>query len=830
MVIKLSRFLFLLSIVSLLSTIPANAQITGNYKILGISVEGNKTADANTIIANSGLKVGDEIQLPGDQTDQAIRQLWNLNFLSDIKIVVEKQIGDGLFLLIKVKEYPRVHEVVIRGNDELDNDDLEELVTFISGQTLKPQAVQRLITRMKDKYREEGFLSAELTPKYFEPFETDSTKEEIIITWRNRDDFSEIYTKEYDLDDPRNRRLLSRLNERVLLMIDIDEKDKVTVRKIVFYGNQFFDDGDLQGAMEEITQATWWRFWSSSQFDEEKFETDLKNIEKFYYKNGFRDAEVLNDSVVYANGKKDMEIYITVYEGPQYKIRNIEWEGNTVFPDAVLTEQLDMKKGDIYNFEKFQMNLRQNEKQSDVSSLYFDNGYLMFNLREFENRVAEDSMDITIQISENNQFRIGEVQITGNDKTKEKVIRRELYTVPGDYFSRSGMMRSIQQLSNLQFFNVEKLYQEGVTPQIQNDSTVNVVYKVEEKSSDYLNASVGYSGAYGFSGSLGITLTNFSISDPFQLGGGQVLSFNWQFGVSNLYRTFTLGFTEPWYNDTPTMVGFEFFDTRQRYIYDLSQTGGSFKIGRRLRWPDDYFYVQGVVRYQNNDVIDGRGWYKEGQSQQFSIGATISRKNIDNPIFPSQGSQVVLDGEISGGPFLPGNVDYFKVNFKGDFFRRLFNSNKFTLYSGFDLGYMDELKSGTPINPFEYFYMGGSGLVIATKSLRGYEDRTVGPKLPGSTNALGGRVSVKFLTELRFAVALEPIPLYLLTFVEAGNVFEYIHTTDFFDLRRSAGFGARILVNPIGLIGFDLGYGFDRKEVDGGEPDWKFHFQFGKAF
>ena len=380
----------------------------------------------------------------------------------------------------------------------------------------------------------------------------------------------------------------------------------------------------------------------------------------------------------------------------------------------------------------------------------------------------------------------------------------------------------------MQYFNVEALYK-GIEPKPVNDSTVNVSYTVEEKSSDYLNASVGYSGAFGFSGAVGFTLSNFSIAEPFQMGGGQVLNFNWQFGVGNYYRTFSLGFTEPWFLDTPTLVGFDLFDTRQQYIYDLRQSGITLKLGRRLRWPDDYWYVQGILRFQYNDVINGQSFYQEGLTRQYTIGATLSRTDIDNPIFPARGSKFQLNAELSGGPFLPGNVDYYKIDLQAEWYKSLFNTSRIVLYTSAQLGYIGELVNNTPIQPFEYYYMGGSGLIIATTSLRGYDDRTVGPR-DGSGNVLGGKVMTKYTTELRAALALEPIPIYLLAFAEAGNSFFDIKQTNLFDLKRSVGIGARILINPVGLLGFDYGYGFDRISVDGQKPQWMFHFQFGKGF
>ncbi|KAA0248042.1 MAG: outer membrane protein assembly factor BamA [Ignavibacteriota bacterium] len=801
-----------------------------SYKILGISVEGNKSADATTIIANSGLKVGSEIQVPGDQTLSAIRQLWTLNIFSDIQILIEREISEGVFLLIKVEEYPRLEKVVIEGNDEIDTEDIESKVTFLRGTVISPQSIAKLKLRIKDLYAEEGFLNAEIKDDIFEFVTADTVDDEITVYWRNKKDFSDEYNFTYESSDLIYSNLIERIKDRVLLKLTINEGNEVVVREIDFSGNTVFDSDELAGEMEETSIAKWWKFWSSAQFKPKEFEKDKQLVVDFYKKNGYRDAEILSDSLDYFNDNKDLKILINVYEGPQYMIRNITWEGNTVYPDYVLNERLDFAKGDVYDYEKFQQNLRGNEAQTDISALYLDNGYLTFNAQAEEKRVSTDSIDIHIRVEERNQFRVSRVEIEGNTKTKDKVIRRELYTIPGDYFNRAFLFRSVQQLANLQYFSAEKLYGPGgIDTRLESDSTVAVVFNVEEKSSDYLNASVGYSGAFGFSGSIGVTLTNFSITEPFSLGGGQILNFNWQFGFGNIYRTFTVGFTEPWMFDTPTSAGVDVFDTRQQYVYDLRQTGATLRVGRRLKWPDDFFYVQGRFRYQYNNVIEGQQYYQEGVTHQYTLGATFSRRNIDNPIFPSQGSSYTLDLEISGGPFLPGDVDYHKNTFKAEWYKRLFNTNRLVFYTVADFGYIDEIVKGTPIQPFEFFYMGGNGLVISTVSLRGYPDRSVGPRNVFG-QVIGGRVFDKIGAELRFAVTLEPIPLYLLTFAEAGNVFESFDKTDIFDMRRSAGVGARILINPIGLIGFDFGYGFDRKIVDGRDPEWLFHFQFGKGF
>ncbi|MEE9432388.1 MAG: outer membrane protein assembly factor BamA [Melioribacteraceae bacterium] len=801
-----------------------------NYKILGVSVEGNTTADANTIIANSSLREGEALEIPGDATNNAIKRLWSLGIFEDVQIIIEKKIENGVFLLIKVKELNRVEKIIFRGNDELDETDLMKVVSLVSGQTLKPQVINSVKTKIKDLYIDEGQLNAKIIPHSFAFLSADTTEDEISVTWQDPNNKSDKEQTLYDFNPDVRSNIIGRIKDRQLLVFDIEEGDEVIIRSITFDGNNAFENDDLISELDETVKDEWWRFWSSANFKKEDYDKDKDLLKTFYQRNGYRDFEILSDSISFSDDKKFMDLYLDVYEGPQYKLRNINWEGNSVYPDFVLTERLGLNKGDVYNYELFNQNLFGNQAQTDVAALFLDNGYLTFRQEASEQKVGEDSIDVTIKVTENNQFKIGTVKITGNDRTKDKVIRRELFTIPGDYFRRSNVMRSIQQLANLQYFNVEKLYTKGVDYKPATDSLVNLVYNVEEKSSDFINASVGYSGAFGFSGSMGFTLSNFSILEPFQLGGGQILNFNWQFGVGNFYRTFSIGLTEPWLMDTPTSLGFNVSDTRQRYIYDLRQSSISMTLGRRLTWPDDRFYLQGSLRFQYNDVIDGRQYYATGLSRQYTAGIAINRSDIDNPIFPSTGSKFGLNFDLSGGPFLPGDVDYYKFQFKADWYRRLFNTNKLTFYAGIDLGYIHEIVKGTTIQPFEFFYMGGNGLVIATTPLRGYADRSIGPKSPDGGLNIGGRVRAKYTAEIRAALTLEPMPIYAIIFAEAGNAFSDLPSANLFDLKKSAGVGARIMINPIGLIGFDYGYGFDRLSVDGQDPKWEFHFQFGKGF
>ncbi len=754
------------------------------YKILAISTEGNQFYDSKTIIANSGLKIGSEISIPSDDTRDAIMRLWNLGLFSDIQILVDKKVGTDIYLVIKVKELPRLDNIKFDGNDEFSDKDLDEKIPLAKGQVITPQTVKDIEYNIEKMYIDEGYPLATVKVDQF----------------------------------------VNSYNE-AQLRVKIVEGNKISVEKISFEGNKKVSSDDLRGAMDETSERKWWKFWDKARFNKENYEKDKLLILDYYHEKGYKDASIESDTFKYSADKEDMDIKIKVKEGPRYRINNIKFEGNKIYKDSLLLARLDFKPGDIYNVKKFEQNLRGNEQQSDVASLYLDNGYLGYNADVDEKDVGKNKVDITIKIQENRQYKIGLINITGNTKTQDKIIRRELYTIPSQYFNRGDLIRSLRQLSSLNYFNPETMSYDFNQ---RNDSTVDLIYSLEERSSDQLNASVGWSQTFGVSGSVGLVFNNFDILDPFSGGAGQILSFQWDFGSSGTYRTFSLGFTEPWLFDTPTSVGLNLFDTEQNYTYSIRETGATASLGRRLRWPDDYFRGDWFLKFQRTQVINGGGYYEEGVRSQLSLGMTISRNSTDNPIFPSIGSRVSLGEELAGANVI-GSISFHKETFSAESFNRLDNSGKLVLTSNMLFESISSLASDGYIPPNEYFFMGGSGLAYNTVALRGYDDRTIGP-LNLSGAEIGGRVLLKYGVELRYAVSLDPIPIFVSLFGEAGNVWPTFKQANLFDLRRSVGFGVRLQLPAVGIIGFDLGYGFDRKIVDGQDPSWLFHFQFGRGF
>lgn len=779
-----NRILF--SVIALLFLFSSSYSQDGpkNYKILSISVDGNKFYDSHIIIANSGLKVGDELMLPSETSQQAIMNLWNMGLFSNIEIVVDKKVGDGSYIVIKVKELPKLDNIKFTGNDEFSDKDILEKIPLEKGEVLMPQTVKDIEYNIVRMYEEEGYPLAEVSVD----------------------------------------QLVNSFNE-AQLRVKVKEGTKISVRKIKFEGNKKISSGDLKGAMDETAERKWWKFWDKARFNRKDYEKDKRLIIDHYRESGYKDATIVEDDLRYKNKKEDVDIVIKINEGSKFKVGNIKFEGNKVYKDSLLFERIDFKKGDVYNVQKFNQNLRGNESQTDIASLYLDNGYLGFQAEVEELDKENNYVDLTVKIQENRQYRIGLISFSGNTKTQDKVIRREVFTLPGTYFNKTSMIRSMQKMSQLNYFNPEALNYDFVQ---RNDSTVDLVYLVEERSSDQLNASVGYSQTFGFSGSLGLVFNNFDITEPLSGGAGQILSLQWDFGTQGTYRTFRIGFTEPWLYNTPTSAGIDIYDTKQRYTYEIQETGSTLNLGRRFKFPDDYFRGDWFLKFQRTNTIQGAGLYQTGVRSQISIGQVISRNSTNSPIFPSVGSRLTLSAEIAGAN-LVGTTNFYKLGFKSEAFNSLDNAGKIVLATLFDIESISSLSSDNYVPPNELFFMGGGGLTYNTVSLRGYDDRTIGPQ-NNFRSPIGGRFLMKYSLELRYSLSQDPIPIFLSVFAEAGNLWSSFKTADFFDLKRSVGFGARLMLPAVGIIGFDLGYGFDRKIIDNQDPAWIFHFQFGKGF
>ena len=758
-------------------------------KIASIDVIGTKTATPEVVISTSGLSVGMEANQ--ENFSDAVKQLWSLGLFSDVKIFSDRESPEGVFLIISVEEYPRLDKVVLEGNKKIKTDEIDEALGLHPGQALTPFIVyesQRIIQKL---YYADGYLLAEIVPSTFE-----GNKE----------------------------------NARGV-KFTIKENKKVSIGEIKFTGNTQLSDRKLKKKMDKIKEERWWKFWADTEYSIENLRADERIIEEFMHSLGYRDAEILGDSLYYSKDLKKMFFRIDLYEGEKYKYGQINVTGNTIFESEDILRTLGISRGDQYNSEKLMEAI-----ELGVRSPYMDKGYLYCQINPIEMPVAADTVSLTLEITEMNPVHIRHINIVGNDKTKENVIRRELRIFPGDLFSRTALMRSQREVMILNYFG-------NVIPDVipYDDDEIDLVFEVEEKNTGTATASAGYSERDGFIGTVGLQFPNFR-------GNGQQVTFNFQRAYS--YEALSISFVEPWLFNTPNLLGISLFDqdrsqgTSSSYFstsssystpYDVHTTGGSITFGRRFQWPDNYFrgrwtfrgaidrYDLDKIYYQS--VFDRVNPAHLEQTSGISINQTISRDSRNAPEFPTNGSVLTLNSVYSGKA-LGGNESFFKQKASLEWYTPVWK-DKLTLRNYFEGGILEQLETdSTHIVPYdEYFFMGGAGLIYGS-ALRGYAERSVGT-LEGDAY-FGGMASFKYTLEMRFLLSPNPM-MYLIGFAEAGNVWDNFNSSNLFDLKRSIGFGGRVIMPPLGMLGIDIGWGFDQDPV----PTWKtpeYHFIFGQQF
>ncbi len=769
-------FVFLALSLVFLNAAPVSAQQPQGIQVLGVRVEGAITADPGLVIANSGLVVGREIM--GEDIQQAIKRIWALKLFRNVEILIEREVADGAFFLIRVEEYPRLETVKVEGNKKLKRREIEDMLDLYKGQVLRPARITSSIEKLKDKYAEKGYLLAEI---------------------------------EYEVFDTEQDTMQKGLR------IVIKEGKKVRIKEIEFYGNEAFTDKKLRGTFDKTKRKSLFR---SGSYDPVEFEMDLDLLIAFYHNHGYRDAHVVSDSISYTDDLKRMILHITVEEGTQYKFGDISFEGNTLFSNDELMAQLAFKPGDIYSEEE--LNFTASER---LGSLYYDKGYIYSQIEPILTPVGEDTVNVHFSVREGNQFKVRQIHIIGNDRTKEKVIRREMVLYPGETFDVSKLRRSVREITILNYFG-------NIIPDVQpvSDNEVDLYMEVEEKPTDQANLAAGYSELDGMIGSVGFTMPNL-------FGSGQSFSLDWNFG--QVYRSFSISYTEPWVFDTPTLAGVSLYDIRRGgtyYGFDEHVIGASFRVGRRFRWPDDYFRGDWIYRIERDLYDNFTDSFKEYNIQSLqegiprfssSLTTIISRDSRDNAEFPSRGSVHSYSIELAGS-VLGGDDQFVKQIGSSEWYFPLVS--RLVLYSSSKFGIIHPLTNNPGDIPYiDFFFMGGSGLSYG-EPLRGYEDRAVGPRTTVGGYSVGGKTLFKQSLELRVPIIDNPT-VFILSFVDAGNTWLTPAETNLSDLRRSAGVGVRLYMPFIGLIGLDYGYGFDYSAADGTRKgEWVPHFQFGRTF
>ena len=805
-------------IIFLIVTI-AFSQAPPSFKLKDINVEGNQATSENMVLYTAGLQAGQDVL--SEDFRRAVKRLWELGVFSNIQIHFDGETPDGILITIEVEESPVLGTVKFQGNKKLKDKKFREELSYQRDMRIKPNFITKSINTMKKMYMEDGYFLATIAAETETVGEGEEQKQN--ITFRIREG-KKVKIKNIVIDGRENYFGWAANKQWIPLPKFIREKLTLVT---------------LRWQMKETKIRSWWRLWAPA-YDNKKFVEDLDLLTTFYRDEGYRDFTILSDSVYYEPKKRGLIVHLNVDEGEKYKYRNFTWEGNTLYETEILDRTLNLKSGDEFSQSGFDKAVFE-----EVQSLYMDRGYLYSNIQPFFTPVGEDSLDIHFSITENNQVYIRNINIYGNEKTRENVIRRELDVFPGDLFRRTLLQRSMRKLHVLNYFDPTSL-SPNVIPVDEDEIDLDIT--LEEKSSDKASANVGFTGIYGMTGGGSVAFNNF-------LGKGQVLSFGFDIGtqmsVYNTYGTpakyesFHIRFMDPMFKDTHNRIGFSLgYQFRGQgnsyyfYPFDQRTRYGSIQWGRRLKWPDDYFraFWEITVRQTEymgeEDVLeDYIGSFRK--STGINLSQSIIRDSRDRAEFPTQGSTASLVSTFSGGS-LGGDEHYHKHVLTLDWYTPTFW--KFVLTSSLKMGMIRKLDVGqdfTYIPPYERFIMGGNGIPYGTM-LRGYPDNSIGP-LTAQGRGIGGNTVAKYSTEFRFPFSENPV-VYAMLFAEAGGVWNDTNLMqslgfprrDPLELKRSAGIGIRFFMPMIGQLGFDMGYGFDDISGDGEPQGWEYTIIFGR--
>lgn len=778
------------------------------YELGPIVIEGADNFDHNAIRAIAGLKQGDRIMIPGDAISKAIKNLWEEGLFSDVEISIDKITGDIAYLRIKLKGRPKLSYFKFSPNvSRKEADKIREEVNLYSGRTISENLINATKFRVRNFYLEKGYFQTKVDIQRY----TDTL-----------------------------------INNAEFLIINVDKGNKVKIKDIRFSGNTSLSDMKLRGQMKDTKRRGIMRIFKRSRFNHAAYKRDKENVIRKFNEKGLRDAQIMRDSV-YIFDDKNLMIDIEIDEGQMYYFGDIEWVGNTLFTNGFLDTVFGIKPGDPYNQELIEQRLFMSPDGRDISSLYMDRGYLFFNLVPVETSISEGNrINYEMRIVEGKEARVRNIIIRGNTKTNENVIRREIRIRPGDLFNRNDIIRTQRELAQLGFFNPEA-FQVNPIPNPQ-DGTVDIEFIVEERPSDQIELS----GGYGFQRvilTLGLSFNNFSIKNifnksawqPLPAGDGQQFSIRGQ-ANGRFFQSYNLSFSEPWLGGKkPTSFslwanhsrmdhGGLFGNISQAGSSKINITGVGIGIGKRLKWPDDYFTIQHELSYNYYDISNGGMFFaiNNGYGNMFAYRVALSRNSISDFIYPRGGSRVTLSFKTTPMYSLFDGVDdysgyteaelfkyieMFKTKFTGEYYFPLTRDKKLVLMNRFGFAFMGAYSANKGVSPMERYYMGGSGLTgigmmdgREIVALRGYDDQP-GPHI---SSAQGDPIAAKFTMELRYPISLNPsATFFLLGFAEAGNTYRFAREFDAFNVKRSAGVGVRIFLPMFGMLGLDYGWGFD---------------------
>ncbi|MBP6659452.1 MAG: BamA/TamA family outer membrane protein [Chitinophagales bacterium] len=816
------------------------------YNIAGLEITGTNFLDKNIIRSLTGLKIGDKITVPGDEITKCIKSLWKQGLFGDVKMIANKIEGDNIYMTVDVVEKPRLSNITIKGLKKSEVEDLMKKLEVMKGKPLTDALKLNIRNTIVDQYEDKSYLNPTIVITEDKDKSLINSAAIIVNVDKGNkvriDNIDFIGRKDGELTKMRKAMKGTKESSKVEINLH-DGRSKKQKAKDALYTLANLNINSVKDFFLDRFRIN----FKGSKFNETKYEEDKQALVDYYNAIGYRDAKITSDQVI-NNENGNVSIKINIDEGHKYFFRNIIWKGNTKFTTEQLSRVLNIKKGDVYNASLLQRRISQDQDGGDVSSLYYDDGYLFFNINPVETLVENDSIDLEIRINEGPQATIKNVIIEGNDKTNEHVIRRELHTLPGNKFSRSELIRSQRQIAQLGYFDPQETKVEPIPNPI--DGTVDIKYTVKEKSADQVELSAGYGGRQGgLIGTLGLKFNNFSLKNivnkkawsPLPTGDGQQLTLRIE-SNGKRYQNYNFSFTEPWLGGKkPNAFTVAAFRSRvqnvdpndsKKVLGKQITNGISVSLGTRLKKPDDFFIVQAGVNYYGYQLKNYLGYYvnntplDSGNFNNFNFKLTLSRNSINQPTFPTSGAQVELscqftppyslfrkDNNFDGKTLAEKYklLEYYKFKLKIDWYQKLTKSadKPLVLRVAAKFGFLGSYNKTLGVTPFERFEVGGNGIpssvtlfgtdIIAHRGFEGAYSTTGGDPLYN-----------KFLLELRYPFSLNPsATIFGVVFFEAANTYKSFKDYNPFKLKKSVGLGLRAILPMFGLIGIDYGIRFD---------------------
>ena len=730
------------------------SKILDTLLIDGLSINSPQTVHNNITLSKGAPFTAIDVQ-------KAIKSLYRSGLFKDVEFHIVAETDTSASLLLKLTENQICESIEFTGQKKLKQKELEEKVSILKGQVINNALIHENIILIKHAYSAEGFLLADITCELIE----------------------------------------TKVPGNVIVKFIIAEGKKVRVKGITFHGNSAIKTKKLSRKFKTKQK----KFFSSGEMKKDLYQSHLDSLMLFYYDQGYLDARIVRDSIWYAKNNRDIFIDIELKEGKRYYTGDFFFTGNKVLEKEALASRVAMKKGKPFNRTKFEMT------KMYISNAYREEGYLWIQVQE-QNEYRGDTIDVTFTVVEGRPAIVRKIDIKGNDKTREKVIRRELKIYPGQKYKQSRMERSIREVMQLNYFD-------NVSPDLRpnEDGTIDLVYQVQEKENiGQFSAGVMYSQVDKLGGNFSIVIPNFR-------GAGQQLDADVEY--SKYRKRYSLGFREPWIFDTPTSFsirGFYQNYTNPYYNYDYDSKGVEIGGGRRLKWPDDYFsaFVEYRISHERDNrkyegSIGGFNLLRNGLLSKLSL--IIKRNDTDIPTFPNRGSILSVTTSFAG---LGGDFRFGKEIIGYDWYFPLFWKVVLGMKSKFGMiGALGEKKT---LSHSDLFAAGG---VYYEFQIRGYPEGAFGR---WSNNGLSG---LALSGEVRFPILDQQ--LYVAAFGDMGNVWNDIADIDLADMYPGVGFGFRLMLPMIGLIGFDFAWGLkDPSDPHfGGKPNGFIpHFLMNRGF